>query len=129
MDRDDPQATRRRILAAASELFAERGFHGTTMRDIAERARVNLAAAHYHFGSKQALYLEVLRGEFAKLESGSRRAARAPAPRSTRLSRERARGDAAPARRDHARDGARRRRASTARSCSARWRIRARRCP
>ncbi len=69
MDRDDPPATRRRILTSAGELFAERGFLATTMRKIAGRAHVNLASAHYHFGSKQALYLEVVRGEFAKLEA------------------------------------------------------------
>src|SRR5690606_34163100 len=56
-------ATRDQILAAAAELFAERGFHGTTAREIAQRAGVNLAAAHYHFGSKEDLYLEVLRVE------------------------------------------------------------------
>jgi len=68
MRRDDPPATRRRILKAAGELFAQRGFLATTMREIAQRARVNLAAAHYHFGSKRDLYLEVVRGEFEKLE-------------------------------------------------------------
>jgi len=57
--------TRRRLLAAASELFAERGFHGTKVRDIAARAGVNLAAGNYHYGSKKALYLEVLRAQFA----------------------------------------------------------------
>lgn len=56
--------TREQILAAAAGLFAERGFHGTTARDIAQRAGVNLASAHYHFGSKEDLYLEVLRVEF-----------------------------------------------------------------
>ncbi len=59
--------TRERVIAAAGELFAARGFHGTTMRDIAQRARVNLAAAHYHFGSKETLYLDVLRAQFAEL--------------------------------------------------------------
>jgi AcrR family transcriptional regulator len=78
MDRDDPPATRRRILAAAGELFAERGFRAATMRAIAARARVNLAAAHYHFGSKRDLYLEVVRGEFEKLEK--RLAARGASP-------------------------------------------------
>jgi AcrR family transcriptional regulator len=78
MNRDDPPATRRRILAAAGELFAERGFLATTMRGIAARARVNLAAANYHFGSKQALYLEVVRGQFEKLEE--RLAARGASP-------------------------------------------------
>ena len=52
---DDPRTTRRRILVGAGELFAARGFRATTMREIVERAGVNLAAAHYHFGSKQAL--------------------------------------------------------------------------
>jgi AcrR family transcriptional regulator len=65
----DPQTTRRRILAGAGELFAQRGFRAATMREIAERAGVNLASAHYHFGSKQELYLEVVRAEFDKLEA------------------------------------------------------------
>lgn len=60
-------ATKRRLVAAASELFAERGFHGTKVRDIAARAGVNLASGHYHFGSKKALYLEVLRAQFAEI--------------------------------------------------------------
>ena len=59
--------TRRRLIAAASELFAARGFHATTARDIARHAGVNLAAGHYHYGSKQALYLEVLREQFAQI--------------------------------------------------------------
>ena len=62
-----PQSTKHRVVAAASALFAERGYHGTTVRDIAQRARVNLAAAHYHFGSKETLYLDVLRGQFADM--------------------------------------------------------------
>lgn len=59
-------ATKDRLLAAATTLFAERGFHGTTIRDIAERAGVNVAAGNYHFGSKKGLYLEVLRAQFAQ---------------------------------------------------------------
>jgi len=59
--------TRRRLIAAASELFAERGFHATTARDIARRAGVNLAAGHYHYGSKKDLYLEVLQAQFAEV--------------------------------------------------------------
>jgi AcrR family transcriptional regulator len=59
--------TRERVLAAASDLFATHGFHGTKMRDIAARAKVNLAAANYHFGSKEDLYLDVLREQFARI--------------------------------------------------------------
>lgn len=60
--------TRSRLLAAAGERFAERGYRGATLRDIADTAGVNVAAANYHFGSKQALYLEVAREHFAGLE-------------------------------------------------------------
>lgn len=65
----DVDSTKERLLVAAGALFAERGFHGTTARDIAERAGVNLAAGNYHYGSKKALYLEVLRGRFARVRT------------------------------------------------------------
>jgi len=61
----DPEATRARVLEAAAALFAERGYAGTKMRDIAARAGANLASGHYHWGSKKALYLAVLRQQFA----------------------------------------------------------------
>jgi len=61
--------TQARVLEAASALFAERGFAGTTIREIAERAKVNVAAGHYHFGSKLELYLEAVSGQFAALET------------------------------------------------------------
>lgn len=44
-----------RILDAAEQLFAERGFAETSLRLITGRAGVNLAAVNYHFGSKEAL--------------------------------------------------------------------------
>jgi len=47
--------TRQRILTAAERLFAERGITATSMRALTRAAGVNLAAAHYHFGSKEAL--------------------------------------------------------------------------
>ncbi len=64
-----PRATPERLLAAAVELFAGRGFHGTSIRDIAERAGANVAAGHYHYGSKEGLYLEVLRAQFAEVRA------------------------------------------------------------
>lgn len=54
-------STRERILDAAERLFAERGFDGTSIRDVTTEAGVNLAAVHYHFGSKEDLVREVLR--------------------------------------------------------------------
>jgi AcrR family transcriptional regulator len=49
------ESTRERILTAAERLFAERGITSTSMRALTRAAGVNLAAAHYHFGSKEAL--------------------------------------------------------------------------
>jgi AcrR family transcriptional regulator len=50
-----------RILDAAERLFAEEGFHATSLRQITQAAGANLAAVNYHFGSKQALILAVFR--------------------------------------------------------------------
>ncbi|MDV6319045.1 TetR/AcrR family transcriptional regulator [Chromohalobacter sp. HP20-39] len=44
-----------RILDTAEVLFAERGFAETSLRTITSKAKVNLAAVNYHFGSKKAL--------------------------------------------------------------------------
>ena len=49
------EETRKRILIAAEQLFAERGISSTSMRALTNAAGVNLAAVHYHFGSKEAL--------------------------------------------------------------------------
>ena len=62
-------ATQARVLEAASALFAERGFAGTTIREIAERANVNVATGHYHFGSKLEIYLEAVTAQFAALDA------------------------------------------------------------
>jgi AcrR family transcriptional regulator len=52
--------TKQALLDAAERLFAERGFAATSMRDIAARAKANLAAANYHFGGKRGLMEAVL---------------------------------------------------------------------
>ena len=51
--------TRDQILDTAERLFAEFGIDGVSVRTITAEARVNLAAIHYHFGSKEALVREV----------------------------------------------------------------------
>jgi AcrR family transcriptional regulator len=50
-------ATRERILKAALEMFHERGFDATTMRDIAAQADMAIGAAYYYFASKDAIVL------------------------------------------------------------------------
>jgi len=52
--------TKARILDAAEELFMEHGFEATSLRLITTAAGVNLAAANYHFGSKEELFQAVL---------------------------------------------------------------------
>ena len=54
-------ATRARLLAAAAEAFAERGFHGTTTRDIAAAAGMSPAAVYVHYESKEQLLYQLSR--------------------------------------------------------------------
>jgi AcrR family transcriptional regulator len=44
------------ILFAAEKLFAEKGFEGTSTREIAKAANVNISMISYYFGSKEKLY-------------------------------------------------------------------------
>jgi AcrR family transcriptional regulator len=53
--------TRELILNAAGRIFAENGFHATTVRQITQEAGVNLAAVNYHFRDKHELYVNVLK--------------------------------------------------------------------
>ena len=52
-----PAETRQRVLDAAGEIIAEKGFDRTTIREIADRAGANLNAVNYYFRDKQGLYL------------------------------------------------------------------------
>ncbi len=58
--REHDRQTRERVLKAAAQLFADRGFKKVTVRDICRTARANVAAVNYHFGDKGGLYREVL---------------------------------------------------------------------
>lgn len=52
--------TKTAILDAAENLFVEQGFEGASLRSVTTMADVNIAAIHYHFGSKDALVKAVL---------------------------------------------------------------------
>jgi AcrR family transcriptional regulator len=52
--------TKQKILNAAEDLFGKYGYAATSLRHIIAEARVNLAAIHYHFGSKQDLLDQVI---------------------------------------------------------------------
>jgi AcrR family transcriptional regulator len=47
--------SKRRLLDAAEQLFAEKGFEAVSVRDITTLAKTNVAAVNYHFGSREAL--------------------------------------------------------------------------
>lgn len=53
-------STKSKILDAAENLFADKGFNGTSLREITSLADVNLAAVNYHFGSKKELIKAVM---------------------------------------------------------------------
>ena len=57
-----------RILDASSAVFAEEGFAGARVDAIAQRAGVNKAMLYYHVGDKRALYGEVLKRNFGRIE-------------------------------------------------------------
>jgi TetR/AcrR family transcriptional regulator len=60
--------TRADILAAARKVFALRGFAGTSIREVAEAARVNKAMIYYHFKDKVDLYRAVLSDSFDAMQ-------------------------------------------------------------
>ena len=75
--------TRELILNAAGRIFAENGFHATTVRQITHEAGANLAAVNYHFRDKQELYLHVLKR--AHHSAAATAVADLPGPASVRL--------------------------------------------
>src|SRR5258707_9120216 len=54
------RSTKERILDAAERMFADQGYSATSVRSIIAKARVNIAAVHYHFRSKESLLEAVI---------------------------------------------------------------------
>jgi len=69
--------TRSRLMEAALLVFAEKGYDGAGIREIADRAKANSAMVQYHFGGKEGLYQESLRYAF---ERGQHQIDRLPKP-------------------------------------------------
>ncbi len=65
--REAPGSTKARILVAAEEVFAAKGFQGASTREIAARAGVNISSLHYHWESKETLYFTVFRNVYDQI--------------------------------------------------------------
>ncbi|MBY0217815.1 TetR/AcrR family transcriptional regulator [Paenibacillus illinoisensis] len=63
----DAQATQQKILAAAEEVFAEKGFDGARVDEIAKRANVNKAMLYYYFQSKEQLLRALTEKHFKEM--------------------------------------------------------------
>lgn len=61
--------TKNAILFASLELFAIKGFSGTSIREIAQKSNANISAISYHFGSKEGLFKAILLYCFSFIES------------------------------------------------------------
>src|SRR6188768_847955 len=72
------EASHAAIFQAAATEFSERGFEAGGVDRIAAKARVNKAMLYYHFGSKRALYIEVLRDMFRAVSARVRAIADGP---------------------------------------------------
>lgn len=65
--RRNPEATRKALLVAGTQLFAERGYDGVPLSAIAHNAGVNKAMVSYHFGGKRKLYRAIVTATFADI--------------------------------------------------------------
>jgi TetR/AcrR family transcriptional regulator len=72
----DAERSKEAILSAAERLFAEHGFEGVSLNEIATTAGLSRGTPSYFFGSKEALYRAVLEGVFGDREEATRQACR-----------------------------------------------------
>jgi AcrR family transcriptional regulator len=67
----DASTTKQRLLEAAEELFAARGFDGVSVEQITRKAKANRAAVSFHFGGKERLYIEAVKYAHRNCISGA----------------------------------------------------------
>ncbi len=70
MSSEDKNKTKDKILQEAKLLFSKFGYEGTSIRTIADKSKVNIAAINYHFKNKHGLYWSVLDSCYVSLENG-----------------------------------------------------------
>jgi TetR/AcrR family transcriptional regulator len=61
--------SRQQILDAALELFAQKGYAATTVREIVDAARITAPTLYYYFGNKEGLYMELMQTHCAQIDS------------------------------------------------------------
>jgi len=66
---NDPEQTRRDIMAVAAEEFADKGLSGARIDEIAARTRTSKRMIYYYFGSKEGLYIEVLEEAYRNIRN------------------------------------------------------------
>ena len=64
---EESEGVRQAIFDAAVKIFARKGYHGTTIRDIVEKAGVTQPMVYYYFGSKEKLFLTCVKELFERL--------------------------------------------------------------
>ncbi|MCC7146876.1 MAG: CerR family C-terminal domain-containing protein [Phycisphaeraceae bacterium] len=62
------QLTRGKLIEAAGRVFARRGLHGATLKEITRLAKANAAAVNYHFSDKEELYYQVLKHAHSRVQ-------------------------------------------------------------
>jgi len=71
----DGESVRQRLLEGAAELFTQKGYASTSVREIVAAAGVTKPVLYYYFRNKEGIYLELMQGAFAKMDdllTGSR---------------------------------------------------------
>jgi AcrR family transcriptional regulator len=66
------KGTDRRILDAATELFSEKGYHGTSMREVAASVGIRAASLYNHYPGKEDLLVRIAAGVMEELLAGGR---------------------------------------------------------
>ena len=83
--RPETASNRERILVEAARLFARRGYHATTTRQIAQAVGIRQPSLFHHFPSKDAIVQEILRSDLDEAVPAAEALAAGPGPASVRL--------------------------------------------